>query len=1064
MGGDGIMPVKYEFGENKEFIIEDYDKAKTFAGFLPGIAGVHGIPMWSFYVNRGQAMGSFGVRDKNGAIMEFLPAVVMYRNIEHQGFRTFIKKNGVIHEIFSSASTDDKTRKLIIEKNIIKIAETNKTLNLQITVTYFTMPGESYAALVRKVEIANLGNGAVEIEILDGLPQILPAGVGNTGFQTISNLIKAWFDVYNAENGIVYYKVRGSIADSAEVGTIRGGNFYLSFSSESDGLIPPIFDMDVIFGGNTALTRPDGWESTVEELYKKKQVPENKVSGAFSAAKTMLSDKFVLCSVFGYTPSLEYINSRKSEFTMGYMAKKEKEAGSLVDALVEDVYTRTSDKLFDRYIEQCYLDNIIRGGYPLIFGTDGKNHVYHVFSRKHGDLEREYNFFSLEPALYSQGNGNFRDVSQNRRNDVLVKPGVGDFNVKHFMSLIQADGYNPLLVKGCTFSFDQAASPEILELVCTDQDGISRLLKNIFTPGSLISFITERKTVLKVTREAFLEKVLSNSRQNFEAEFGEGYWSDHWTYNMDLVDSYLAVYPDRKKEILFEDRTYRYFYSPVYVLPRADKYVITGGKVRQYGALFEEDSLHSGGSRGETDWLRTDNGAGGIYETGLFEKLVSLALIKFASLDPLGMGLEMEAGRPGWNDAMNGLPGLFGSGLGETVELKRIVTFLISTGREFDEEICLHTEAAGLLTKIERLLDGNLSGELDDFSYWDRVSDLKEEYRSKIRFGIEGTEESFSTKALVTILEKFDKKLEIGLEKSLIYGNGIYPTYFTYNAEKYEIIEGKRNPANGYQNVKITEFECKPLPVFLEGPARVLKTMEAGNEAAKLYEAVKASGIYDRKLKMYKTSVPLDGTDDEAGRIMAFTPGWLERESVFLHMEYKYLYAVLKAELYEQFFKDLKTMFVPFMEPEIYGRCTIENSSFIASSVNPDPALHGRGFVARLSGTTAEALTMWFTMMAGKEVFRFEAGKLALKLEPVLPGRLFDENGTVSFKFLGKTLVTYINPKRADTYGKNGVKPVRYVLSTFKNEVVEINDPIIGAPYAEQVRNGEVAKIDVFME
>ena len=25
------------------------------------------------------------------------------------------------------------------------------------------------------------------------------------------------------------------------------------------------------------------------------------------------------------------------------------------------------------------------------------------------------------------------------------------------------------------------------------------------------------------------------------------------------------------------------------------------------------------------------------------------------------MGIEMEAGKPGWNDAMNGLPGLFGS-------------------------------------------------------------------------------------------------------------------------------------------------------------------------------------------------------------------------------------------------------------------------------------------------------------------------------------------------------------------------------------------------------------------
>jgi len=45
---------------------------------------------------------------------------------------------------------------------------------------------------------------------------------------------------------------------------------------------------------------------------------------------------------------------------------------------------------------------------------------FNVYSRKHGDLERDYNFFMLSPTFLSQGNGNYRDVNQNRRNDVLV--------------------------------------------------------------------------------------------------------------------------------------------------------------------------------------------------------------------------------------------------------------------------------------------------------------------------------------------------------------------------------------------------------------------------------------------------------------------------------------------------------------------------------------------------------------------------------------------------------------------------------------------------------------------
>ena len=52
-----------------------------------------------------------------------------------------------------------------------------------------------------------------------------------------------------------------------------------------------------------------------------------------------------------------------------------------------------------------------------------------------GDLERDYNLYSLSPTNYSQGNGNFRDINQNRRSDLLINPDVGASHVEHF--------YNP---------------------------------------------------------------------------------------------------------------------------------------------------------------------------------------------------------------------------------------------------------------------------------------------------------------------------------------------------------------------------------------------------------------------------------------------------------------------------------------------------------------------------------------------------------------------------------------------------------------------------------------------
>ena len=54
---------------------------------------------------------------------------------------------------------------------------------------------------------------------------------------------------------------------------------------------------------------------------------------------------------------------------------------------------------------------------PMQIGSGGAPgaKIYHAFSRIHGDLERDYNNFVIEPSYWSQGPGNSRDVNQNRR-------------------------------------------------------------------------------------------------------------------------------------------------------------------------------------------------------------------------------------------------------------------------------------------------------------------------------------------------------------------------------------------------------------------------------------------------------------------------------------------------------------------------------------------------------------------------------------------------------------------------------------------------------------------------
>jgi hypothetical protein len=116
--------------------------------------------------------------------------------------------------------------------------------------------------------------------------------------------------------------------------------------------------------------------------------------------------------------------------------------------------------------------------------------------------------------------------------------------------------------------------------------------------------------------------------------------------------------------------------------------------------------------------------------------------------------------------------------------------------------------------------------------------------------------------------------------------------------------------------------------------------------------------------------------------------------------------------------------------------------------------------VARLSGSTAEFMSIWTAMMAGKQPFRMGDDGLELRLAPCLPGTFFTDEGTVSFRFLGQCEVTYHNPDRADTFA-DGVEPKRIVLRPSASDFVEIEGGIIGAPFAEMVRNGEIEGVNV---
>lgn len=150
------------------------------------------------------------------------------------------------------------------------------------------------------------------------------------------------------------------------------------------------------------------------------------------------------------------------------------------------------------------------------------------------------------------------------------------------------------------------------------------------------------------------------------------------------------------------------------------------------------------------------------------------------------------------------------------------------------------------------------------------------------------------------------------------------------------------------------------------------------------------------------------------------------------------------------------------MDPEVYGRSIYENSSFIASSRNPDEKIHGKGFVARLSGSTIEFISMWKLMMFGRHVFTMKKNGLAFSPQPVIPAYLIPGDGAVEAMLLGETAVVYrMEDKRDYIPGQYTVRRMHFTY-TNGNEA-DVDAAFVSGKLALDVRAGKMERIEIWI-
>jgi len=1142
------------FDSMNRYVMEDFDAKPTFASFLPAVAGLYGIPVWSFYVNRGQAIASFGFKSKEYPILEFNAANKAYQDTPYVGFRTFLKgtRGGkdFFTEPFSPANTrnlEDYSNQSMLPKRVMfvgpnecEITENDRVNGLTTSVKYIVLPEDTFGALVRRTNITNSGDGPVTFSSLDGLAKLEPVGGQlDWSLKNMGRTLEGWMGVYQAGEGTTmpFYRMSTEPGDTASVKIELAGHYLLSFLDSPDHdaeLLPIVYDSEVVFGRDTSLFQADGFKAkSMKDILSNPQYGDARTSSGFAALDEITlqpGESISVTSFYGKADHIDDVKAIADHITKaGYVEKKFVQARVMIDFLTSSVETNTSSHLFDGTVKQVFLDNSLRGGMPFILGDvdddakysnydeDPRVKVFHAFSRIHGDLERDYNAFLIDDTYFSQGHGNFRDVAQNRRDDVTFTPRIGSFDVQMFLSFIQADAYEPLTVEAVIFNVKDPNEGAAIAADCTGDEDSAKTLTNIlnggpFRPGQILALITQLGVVLTVPQSDFLDRAVAASEDLSMATFGQGYWGDHWDYYLDLINSYLAIYPDGEEGLMY-DKQLRYFFSTATIKPRSEKYVLQetfdgkGHHVLQLDSTVydkekeEEQEAFRSNTTGilgiDAYWQRTPNG-GEAFTSAPIAKLFLLGATKFATRDAYGMGVEYEGGRPGWNDAMNGLPGMVGSGMPETYEMYQLLNYVKKVVSTYKRPVVIPTEFFGVVTQINAALDtldasgfvepGDMSHDVPQelFTYWDTVATAREKYRKQVEYYFSGDTSSMTSDEVIAIIDRWLNQIDIGMSRAVSFGShgdgddgtsGIPPSYFHYIITEWDL-DGEKNDV-GLPHVNALAMQVARFPLFLEGPTRYLKTVIDDKTAVSaMYQKVKNSGLRDENLKMYYVSASLKGQSYDMGRMMAFTPGWLENQSIWMHMSYKYYLELLRGKLYDEFFEEMRGGgMLPFMDPVRYGRSLMECSSFLASSAFSDPSYHGRGFSARLSGSTAEFLSMWKLIFIGKDPYFIDQsdGSLKMHLKPAIPLWMFqddddenaadptyDEDGylTVSFKLFAHIPVTYHNSKGTNLFD---VLPNKYKVTKTDGVVHNVQGSVIPTDLAVDIRKlYSVQSIDAY--
>lgn len=757
--------------------------------------------------------------DKITEMAEITGSKTIFQVIHHENLK--------IWEPFSIRQKGIYRIETNIYKNVYgnKIVFEEKNLDLRLTFQYQWNSSDQFG-FVKKAKLINEDDDNVEVHVLDGLQNILPASVTSDLQNTRSNLVDAYKkSELQQDVGLGIYALSSVIVDKAEPSEALKANTVWSFGFDNPKYLLSSVQLDNFRRG--------------EDVYEEYDVKAEK--GAYFISKTLeLKSGEQECWTF-----VSNVNQSISDIVrISEFIETENDLESLVQdsidlgtkkliGLVEasDGLQLTADPLVNTRHFSNTLFNIMRGGIfddgytiekgdfityiskankevlkekertlnalPDVFSLtdikefaeESKNYDFKrlcleylplKFSRRHGDPSRPWNKFSINTRNEADGSkildyeGNWRDIFQNWEALAHSYPEFIEGMIHKFLNATTFEGYNPYRVTKDGFDW------EIIE----END-----------PWSYIGYWGDHQII-------YLLKFLEFIEDHYPGMLEQRFDQDVFVYaNVPYkIKSYQETLKNPKDTIDFDHEL---------DLKINEKRSQIGAD----GALLEDRNAN-------------------IYRVNLIEKLLATVLSKVSNFIPEG-GIWLNTQRPEWNDANNALVGN-GVSMVTLYYLYRFLNFLekvVEKAEVVDIEVSkeLHDFYMGIVgtfTENVDVLSGSISDK-DRKTILDGLGTAGSDYRTTIYHqGFSGNKTTLSLSHMLHFISITKFYLEHSIKANKRDDN----MYHAYNLMTVE---------------NDNEVSISYLTEMLEGQVAALSAgYLSATEALELLDGLKASALF----------------------------------------------------------------------------------------------------------------------------------------------------------------------------------------------------------------------------